>query len=60
MGGLKAAGRVGIPRKGEVVCSGCKGTGLLSKRVSYYPGWAMCEKCEGTGVRATPQPTGGR
>jgi DnaJ-class molecular chaperone len=44
-------GKVGIPRDGERVCGRCRGYGLLSKRVSNYPGYVMCESCSGSGVK---------
>lgn len=49
---LTYAGQVGVPGIGQRVCGRCRGNGLLSKLVANYPGYAMCESCDGTGVKA--------
>lgn len=47
---LALAGRVGVPRTGEMKCPRCKGHGQTGKRTESYPGYEGCDRCEGTGV----------
>lgn len=45
---LKFAGRVGVPRKGEMKCPNCSGTGI--DPAFGYQLMGGCETCWSTGV----------
>lgn len=42
---------VGVPGPGERVCGRCRGHGQLNKPTTKYPGYELCNTCEGSGVR---------
>lgn len=52
VGKVQSAGRVGVPRFGEVKCPRCRGAGKTAADIAatHHPSMAGCDRCEGTGV----------